>query len=137
MSYLIAIIVSLILLVGFLTLTAFEASHGVRILGGVRRRLDRKVGQASFILSHVDLGSFVRDSIRDGIERVLHDIAHTSLLLVRFIERVLTRFVRQLRGRKEELPERPRRTFREAVQHVRRTVRLRRISIQEKQEGGE
>ena len=132
MSYIIAIVVALILLVGFLTLTAFEASHGIRILGGVRRRLDRKVGQAGFILSHVDLGAFMRDTVRDLVERVLHDLAHTSLLVVRFIERVLTRFVRQLRGRTEEAPVRERRSFKEAVQHVKRTVRLKRISIQDK-----
>lgn len=132
MSSLIAIAVTLILLVGFFTLTSFEASHGVRVFGGLRKRLDRKVGQASFILAHVDLGAFLRDAIRDGIERILHDVAHASLLVVRFLERVLTRFVRHLRGRKEEVPAEPRRTFREAVDHVRRTVRLRRITIQEK-----
>lgn len=135
MSYLIAIVVSLILIIGFLSLTSFEAARGVRLLGGLRRRLDRKVGQASFIIAHVDLGSFVRDAVRDGIERVLHDIAHASLVVVRFIERVLTRFVRKLRGRSEEVPERPRRSFGEAVAHVKRTVRLRRISIQERDAG--
>lgn len=135
MSYLIAIVASLILLVGFLTLTSFESSHGVRLMGGLRRRLDRKVGQASFILAHVDLGAFARDAVRNGVERVLHDIAHASLLVVRFIERMLTRFVRKLRGRTEEVPERPRRTFTEAVAHVKRTVRLRRLSIQEKDAG--
>lgn len=133
MSYLIAIVVSFLLVVGFLALTAFESSHGVRVFGGVRRRLDRKVGQAGFILSHVDLGAFVRDSLREAAERVLHDLAHASLLIVRFLERLLTRFVRQLRGRTEEAPVRERRTFKEAVQHVKRTVRLRRISIQEKE----
>jgi hypothetical protein len=132
MSSLIAILVTLILLIGFLTLTSFEASHNVRMLGGVRKRLDRKVGQAGFILAHVDLGAFLRDAIRDVIERILHDIAHASLLVVRFLERVLTRFVRHLRGRAEEVPTQPRRTFREAVDHVRRTVRLRRMNIQER-----
>jgi len=132
MPYLIAILIASILLVGFLTLTAFEASRGIRVMGGMRRRLDRKVGQAGFILAHVDLGAFVRDSVRAMLERVLHDLAHASLIVVRFIERILTRFVRQLRGRAEEAPVRPRRSFREAVQHVRSTVRLRRLSIQEK-----
>ena len=132
MSSLIAILVTLTLVIGFLTLTSFEASRGSRLLGGIRKRLDRKVGQASFILAHVDLGAFLRDAIRDTIERVLHDIAHASLIVVRFLERVLTRFVRHLRGRAEEVPAEPRRTFREAVDHVRRTVRLRRITIQEK-----
>jgi len=135
MTYVAAILIALILLVGFLTLTAFEASHGVRIMGGVRRKLDRKVGQASFIIAHVDLAAFIRDSIRDGIERIVHDVAHASLLVVRFLERTLTRFVKGMRGRAEETPERPRRTFREAFDHVKRTVRLRRLSIQEKNEG--
>lgn len=133
MTYVALITVALILLVGFLTLTAFEAAHGVRVLGGIRRKLDRKVGQASFIIAHVDLGAFVRDSVRDGIERVVHDVAHASLLIVRFLERTLTRFVKGMRGRKEEAPERPRRSFREAFDHVKRTVRLRRLSIQERE----
>jgi hypothetical protein len=133
MSYLIAILVALILLVGFLTLTGFEASKGVRVMSGARKRLDRKVGQLGFIFAHVDLGAFVRDTLRDGIERVLHDVAHATLIVVRFLERVLTRFVRSLRGRAEEVPERPRRNFREAVDHVKRTVRLRRITIAEKE----
>ncbi|MEK7511366.1 MAG: hypothetical protein AAB582_03965 [Patescibacteria group bacterium] len=137
MSYIIAIVVSLVLLIGFLSLTAFEAGSGMRILGGMRRRLDRKVGQAGFILSHVDLGAFARDTVRDIIERILHDLAHASLIVVRFIERVLTRFVRQLRGRTEEAPVKERRTFKEAVQHVKRTVRLRRLSIAEKKESEE
>lgn len=137
MSYVIAIVVSLILLIGFMTLTSFEASHGVRILGGVRRRLDRRVGQAGFILAHVDLGAFARDTVRDVVERVLHDIAHGTLIVVRFLERFLTRFVRQLRGRTEEVPVKERRSFKEAVQHVKRTVRLRRISIQDKDTPGE
>ena len=133
MPYIIAILVSLILLVGFLTLTGFEASSGNRIFVGVRKRLDRRVGQVGFILSHVDLGAFLRDAMRDGIERVLHDLAHASLVVVRLIERLLTRFVRQLRGREQAVTEeKPHRTFREAVDHVKRTIRLKRISIKEK-----
>ncbi len=135
MYYIVAILVSLALLLGFLSLTYFETAKGFRILGWSRRRLDRRVGQVTFIMEHVDLGGFVRDTVRAALERLLHDLAHTSLLFVRLIERLLTRFVRQLRGRREEVgPEAaPRRSFREAVRHVRSTVRLRRLAIKEKE----
>ncbi|MEK7080078.1 MAG: hypothetical protein AAB901_02200, partial [Patescibacteria group bacterium] len=136
MPYLIAIGTAFTLLVLFLLLTAVETARGKRIFVGARKRLDRKVGQAAFIVEHVDLGAFVRDTLRAGVERILHDIAHGSLIVVRFIERALTRFVRTLRGRREEATTaaRPRRSFREAVRHVRSTVRLRRLSIREKEE---
>jgi plasmid replication initiation protein len=136
MPYLIAILVSLALLTGFLSLTYFETGKGFRLFGGSRRRLDRRVGQAAFIIQHVDLGGFVRDTVRAAGERALHDIAHASLLLVRFIERLLTRFVRRLRGRQEDgsVEAAPRRSFREAVRHVKSTIRLRRLAIRERED---
>ncbi|HEX5774961.1 MAG TPA: hypothetical protein VFY28_03325 [Candidatus Paceibacterota bacterium] len=134
--YLIAILLALAALVGFLSLTYFETGRGFRLLARPRRRLDRRVGQAAFIIAHVDLGGFTRDTLRAAAERLLHDIAHASLLIVRFIERFLTRFVRQLRGRREEgTPAAvPRRSFREAVRHVKSTIRLRRLAIREKED---
>lgn len=136
MGYLIAILIALAALVGFLSLTYFETGKGFRILGGPRRRLDRRAGQAAFIIAHVDLGGFVRDTLRAVGERVLHDIAHASLLAVRFLERLLTRFVRRLRGRQEDGTQEAvsRRSFREAVRHVKSTIRLRRLAIREREE---
>lgn len=137
MPYVIAILIALAIFLAFLSLTYFETGKGFRVLGGVRRRLDRRVGQASFIIAHVDLGGFVRDTLRAVVERIVHDAAHTSLLFVRLVERVLTRFVRQLRGRQEDgtVAAAPRRSFKEAVRHVKSTIKLRRMTIKEREEG--
>lgn len=131
--YIIAVAVPLALLIGFLVLTSIEAASGVRMLGGVRRRLDRRIGQLSFIIAHVDLGSFARETVRAFFERVLHDLAHGTLVAVRSVERMLTRLVRHLRVERQEAdPASPRRGLRDALGHIRRVLRLRRISIQER-----
>jgi len=65
-----------------------------------RARLDGYVIRASFIFAHVDFKAFIREiAIRVG-HRVAHDIAHFSLLIVRAVERFLTRVVRYLRTRR-------------------------------------
>lgn len=134
MAFIIPILLALAALAGFLSLTYFETTHGVRILGGLRRRLDRRVGQATFIIQHVDLGAFVRDTLRAFAERIIHDVAHVSLIAVRFVERMLTRVVRHQRGLKEEAAAKPPRSFREAIRHVKSTIRLRRLTIGEREE---
>lgn len=106
MAYLIAIAVSLILFGGFLLITALEGARGARLFGSGRAALDARVARVSFVLQHVDWSAFLAHLTRSGLERLLHDIAHTSLLVVRFLERELTRAVRALRSRREAtLPE--------------------------------
>ena len=91
--------ISCALLGGFIILTALERRHG-RLFGEVRAKLDRWVGRATYIARHVDWSSFVKDMVHSSVERVVHDIAHASLVLVRSIERLLTRLVRSLRERR-------------------------------------
>lgn len=91
--------ISCVLLGGFIILTAFERRHG-RLFGATRKRLDRWVGRVTYIARHVDWSAFIKDIVHSTVERVVHDIAHASLKLVRFIERLLTRLVRSLRERR-------------------------------------
>lgn len=82
-------------------LTMVEGYRGARLFAAPRDRFDARVGRAGFILRHVDWGAFFNDVARTGFERALHDIAHTTLLAVRFLERILTRAVRSLRMRRQ------------------------------------
>lgn len=91
--------ISCALLGGFIILTALERRHG-RLFGEARKKLDRWVGRVTYIARHVDWSSFVKDIVHSSVERVVHDIAHASLKLVRFLERLLTRLVRSLRERR-------------------------------------
>lgn len=108
MAFLVAIALSCLAFGGFLLLTAFEQSRDVRLLRVSRERLDARVGRASYVLAHVDWGAFFTDVTRTSAERVLHDVAHTTLLLVRALERLLTRAVRVLRERRQGLLAAPR-----------------------------
>lgn len=100
MTYIILILVSLVLFGGFLALASFERARGLRVAGAYRNRLDAKVSRATFIVTHVDWGAFVRHLAGTAFERVLHDIAHFVLKLVRTTERLLTRAVKGLRERR-------------------------------------
>ena len=86
--------------------TLVEDRKGMRILGQARDRFDVHVTRTYFVLRHVDWGAFVNDVARTGFERALHDVAHGTLIAVRFVERLLTRAVRVLRSRRQgELPQ--------------------------------
>lgn len=137
MTYLILIAISLILLGGFLLLTAFERGRGLRVAGNLRNRFDAKVARVSFIVRHVDWGAFVKHLAATVFERAAHDIAHTVLLLVRSLERLLTRTVKYLRARRgdiaalaEEEPDSGR--LDRAVMHVREAFRKARAAARGK-----
>ena len=126
MIYLIILVALLTLLAGFMLLTAFETKTGRRALGRLRERLDARTARTSFIIRHVDWAGFTKHSLRTGLEWVAHEIAHGILLLVRFLERSLTRIVRGLRERRGHAALRERPTLRETVQRFRRSVSARR-----------
>jgi hypothetical protein len=111
---LIFVLISIALLSGFFTVIGYERGRGTRYFAVQRARLDAVIGRAEFILQHVSLGVFLRDEIRHLAGRAGHDIAHTSLLVVRAVERVLTRLVRRLRTH-PEVDTAPRETAREFV----------------------
>ncbi len=112
--YLIFILITLVLLVGFFVLTEYEARRGARFFAQGRARLDQNVERVEFVLAHVDLGAFLRDEIRRLAGRLSHDIAHLSLQSVRAAERLLTRLVRHLRVR-HAVDAAPRESTREFV----------------------
>ena len=114
MTHLILIVATLALLIGFLALTSYEARNGARFYARYRYHLDRIIGRIEFILENINFGEFLRDEIRHLASRIGHDIAHFSLIVVRAIERLLTRLVRHLRTR-PEIDTAPRETAREFV----------------------
>ncbi len=103
MTYLYFILASIVLFSGFLGLTLAEARTGRRVFAQPRRALDKKVAQAMFLIEHVNWSDFLSHFVQSIAARVVHDIAHWSLLLVRFIERRLTAIVRYMRDRRPNL----------------------------------
>ncbi|MGE5540716.1 MAG: hypothetical protein ACM3TU_00295 [Bacillota bacterium] len=99
MSYLITILGTLLLLLGFVLWSWFETRQGFRVFAGPRKRLDREAARTAFILRHIDWGAFVAHVGKSAAARVAHDIVHSLLLMVRASERTLTRAIRSLRTR--------------------------------------
>ena len=97
---LIFILSTVILLVGFFVLSQHEVRRGTRVFALERNRLDEYTGRVTFILEHVNFGSFLREEINRLAHRVAHDVAHLSLVAVRATERFLTNIVRYLRARR-------------------------------------
>lgn len=127
--HLILIAVPIGLLALFLAIVAIETRMGRRLaLSGPRYRFDQRMARTAFIIRHVDWGAFLNDLTKSGAERLLHDLAHTTLLFVRAVERELTSLVRTLRARREpaQLPppdaEEPSRIA-AATAYLRKTVR--------------
>lgn len=87
-----------LLLGGFLLLTQFEQRTARRILGSVRGDLDRRLTQVAFIARHVDWPAFITHTAKAVSVRIAHDVAHGTLIAVRFMERNLTRFVKYMRS---------------------------------------
>jgi hypothetical protein len=97
MLYLLSILVSSLLLAGFVALTRYETEHGVRYFGARRATLDEAVERIQFIVEHVDLAAFLREEVKRVVTIAGHAIVNVSLQAVRSVERVLTRLVRHLR----------------------------------------
>jgi hypothetical protein len=127
MTYLFLIIGSLVLFLGFLMLTIVETRMGTRVLVTPRRALDIKIGHAMFILDNVNWGAFFAHFTQSIFARIVHDVAHISLLVVRFAERQLTRVVRYLRdSRPNLLAPRPSRSspVTQTLDYVKKSLRL-------------
>ncbi len=103
MVYLLSILASIGVFIGFTVLTIFEARQGTRVYAVHREKLDQQVTRATFILKHVNWMSFFSQAFLSFGERIVHDIAQGSLVVVRFIERQLTRVVRSLRYRRPNM----------------------------------
>ncbi len=101
MLYFIFIALSLILLAGFIALTQYESSHGVRFFAPQRASFDGAIERAQFIIEHVDLAAFIQEELRRASTNVGHEVVTLSLQAVRSVERLLTRLVRHLRTKNE------------------------------------
>jgi len=126
MAYLIAIAISFLLLGGFLALTRFETGRGVRFFGDARARFDMGVERASFIARHVDWSAVLAHVVRTAVARIVHDIAHASLITVRIIERLLTRVVKYLRTSRQQAAatsDRKKFDMRASLQQLRQTLK--------------
>jgi hypothetical protein len=113
-AYLISILISTALLIGFFALTWYEERRGVRVFAEKRMQLDQTVARIEFIWTHVDFGAFVRDETRRFFTRIGHDIVHFFLQGVRAVERLLTRLARRFRAERATVAAVPRdsaRTF--------------------------
>ncbi len=100
MILIILIAIASMLFGGFLLLTAFEQGRGMRIAGSVRNSLDAKVARVSFVIAHVDWMAFAKHLVVSATSNMAHDAAHAVLMLVRYLERLLTRAVKSLRERR-------------------------------------
>jgi hypothetical protein len=103
MIYLILLALSIVLFVGFFALTVVEAQTGRRMFGLSRKKFDKNVGRVFFIIEHVDWSGFIAHLVQSVAARVAHDIAHWTLMTVRFLERQLTTVVRTLRNQRPNL----------------------------------
>ena len=105
MALLVAIIVVAILLAGFLWLTRNEAKRGVRVLEPVRRALDAKTEKLEEHVRKLGSGAPLGKALQTGTDHLAHEVAHSVLQGVRFLERALTRAVRDIRGRRARVLE--------------------------------
>jgi hypothetical protein len=102
MAFLIAIALSFLFLGGFLALVRYETGHGTRYFADVRGRMDSRVAKAAFVVRHVDWSAVIAHAVRSASARVVHDVAHATLIIVRILERLLTRIVRYLRTSRQQ-----------------------------------
>lgn len=122
MAYLIAIALAVLLFAGFLLLTRFERARGLRFFESLRNRVDEKTDKAVFVATHVDWSAFLSHFFRTLVARIAHDLAHASLIVVRVLERLLTRIVKYLRSARPQtpsIPEKPRFDMRASLSQFR------------------
>lgn len=96
---LIIIILSVSALLLYVVVLIIEHKRGGRFFESLRARLDSKVSRLSYGIGHIAWGPFFGHMLKLSIERIAHDIVHGVLLIVRTIERTLTRAIRVLRER--------------------------------------
>ncbi len=137
MVYGIILLLSIALSAGFFALAAHEARRGRRYFETYRARLDREADRIAFIAAHVDFPAFLRDVSREAVERAAHELASLSLIAVRFVERVLTRAVKQLRVRRQLPPSLPenRSSFVETLADFKTSLRSARPAAEQKSSG--
>src|SRR3990167_4233922 len=104
------ILVTLLLLVIYITLLVREARRGRRFFAAYRERLDRFVGNGAFIARHVDFNSFAREEVIHLSRLVRHLRLHTETAppggeSSRSFVRTLSEFKGHLEATRPEMPE--------------------------------
>ena len=122
MALAIAILVVAVLLVGFFMLTGMEERSGKRFFARSREKLDAQAEHVYDVAKHVDPGPLAFHALQAAVDYVVHEVAHVFLILVRGLERFLTRSVRSLRGRAEEGTD-ARTTLAERLERIRAVVK--------------
>lgn len=137
MMYLALFVTALVLFFGFLGMTALERNRGSRFFAPMRANLDAKVSRVAKGLEHVDFSAFLWHLARDVGGKLVHDVAHISLIVVRSLERFLTRIVRYLRGKvpaPATPPEGKGSAFVETITYFKKTLRRSRQTTEKKEE---
>ena len=99
MSYFIATSVSFGALLLFVVILVIERKRGKTFFPRTRGRFDTNVARAVYVVNHIDWGAFFGHVLKLSLEKIAHDIVHGVLLMVRTVERSLTRAIRVLRER--------------------------------------
>lgn len=99
MSYLLGTIITFAVVLLFVAVLLVERTRQRRFFPTVRARFDARVERTVYIIEHIDWGAFFGHVLKLSLEKIAHDIVHGILLMVRTIERSLTRAIRVLRER--------------------------------------
>lgn len=85
---------------GLLALKALEIRRGMPFFGHARQRLDAKTVQLLSVLQR-DVPERIRAIASDVMHHLAVQLTSLALLVIRFAERRLTRFVDMVKGRRE------------------------------------
>lgn len=99
MSYLLSTLITGALLMLFFVIVVIERRRGHRYFDTVRRKLDADTSRMFYVLEHVDWPAFFAHITKVSLERIAHDMVHGTLILIRAVEKSLTRAIRVLRER--------------------------------------
>lgn len=93
------------LLAAFLVLTVFERRRGARVFSAARLAFDEKVSSATKALVAFD-DARIMHAAHEVFRHALHSTTHHLLIGVRFLERLLTRVVRNIRTHRVRMVDR-------------------------------
>jgi hypothetical protein len=99
MSYLLGTVITFAVVLLFVVVLIVERTRERKFFPTIRARFDARVERAIYIVEHIDWGAFFGHVLKLSLEKIAHDIVHGVLLMVRTVERSLTRAIRVLRER--------------------------------------
>lgn len=99
MSYLLGTVITFAAVLLFVVILVIERTRERKFFPTIRARFDSRVERTIYIVEHIDWGAFFGHVLKLSLEKIAHDVVHGVLLVVRTIERSLTRAIRVLRER--------------------------------------